>query len=120
MLKVIVAGGRHFSDYELLKSKLLFFFQNYDLKDIEIVSGTAKGADTLGERFAREFGCGIKRFVPDWDTYGNGAGYRRNAEMGNYADACVCFWDGESRGTMHMINIAKKKGMKLKVVRYQG
>lgn len=54
----------------------------------------------------------------DWDIYGKSAGYIRNAEMAKYADACVVFWDGKSRGTKHMIDLAKKEGIGLKVVNY--
>lgn len=118
MFRVIVAGSRDFNDYELLKSKMLYYLKGFDLSEVEIVSGTAKGADQLGEKFAREFGCKLKQFPADWNTYGKKAGYLRNVDMAKYADACVCFWDGKSRGTKHMIDIAKKEGLKLRVVRY--
>jgi hypothetical protein len=118
LFKVIIAGSRSFNDYELLKSKMLHYLKGFDLSEVEIVSGTARGADQLGERFAREFGCKLKQFIPDWDTYGKRAGYLRNMDMAKYANACVCFWDGKSRGTKHMIDIAKKEGLKLRVVRY--
>jgi len=108
MFKVIVAGGRYFNDYELLKNKLDYILQN-KLPNVEIVSGTAKGADTLGERYAKENNLGIHRKPADWDTFGKSAGYRRNAEMADYSDGCVCFWDGKSRGTKHMIDLAKRK-----------
>lgn len=118
MFKVIVAGSRNFNDYELLKSKMLHYLKDFDLSEVEIVSGAARGADQLGERFAHEFGCKLKQFPADWNTYGRKAGYLRNVDMAKYADACVCFWDGKSRGTKHMIDIAKKEGLKLRVVRY--
>jgi hypothetical protein len=118
LFKVIIAGSRDFNDYELLKSKMLYYLKGFDLSEVEIVSGTARGADQLGERFAREFGCKLKQFPADWETYGKKAGYLRNVDMAKYSDACVCFWDGRSRGTKHMIDIAKKEGLKLRVVRY--
>ena len=118
MFKVIVAGSRGFNDYKLLRRKLIHFLSRYNPSDIEIVSGGANGADRLGEKFAIEKGCAIKRFIPDWNLYGNGAGYRRNVEMANYSDACIVFWDGISKGSRHMINIAKKEGLKLRIVRY--
>lgn len=117
MFKVIVAGGREFNNYELLRAKLDWILQN-KLPDVEIVSGAARGADSLGERYAEENNLGIHRKPADWDTYGKSAGYRRNAEMADYADGCVCFWDGKSRGTKHMIDLAKKKGIKCIVVNY--
>jgi len=86
--------------------------------DIEIVSGTARGADSLGAKYAKERGYTVKEFAPQWDKFGKSAGYKRNAEMADYADALIAFWDGESKGTNHMINLAKEKNIKIKVVNY--
>jgi YspA, cpYpsA-related SLOG family len=118
MFKVIVAGSRSFNNYDLLKKTLDYLLQN-KLPNVEIVSGGARGADKLGERYAAENNLKIKQFIPDWDAYGKSAGYRRNVEMAKYSDACVCFWDGMSRGTNHMIDIAKKEGIKLKIIYYK-
>jgi hypothetical protein len=115
-MRVIIAGSRGFNDYDLLKEKCDYFFQNY--KDIEIISGTANGADKLGERYAIENGYQLKLFPADWNRYGNSAGFRRNVEMSNHADALVVFWDGKSRGTQHMIREAKNKKLLLRVVEY--
>lgn len=117
MFKVIVAGGRDFNDYELLKSKLDYVLQK-KLPNVTIVSGTARGADRLGEKYATERGLEVVKFPAEWDKYGKSAGYRRNAEMADYADGCVCFWDGKSRGTKHMIDLAKKKGIQCIVINY--
>jgi glycerophosphoryl diester phosphodiesterase len=118
LFKVIVAGSRDFNDYELLKRKLDNALKNRVNEGIEIVSGTARGADRLGERYAAERGYAIKRFPADWDKYGKRAGYLRNEEMAKYADALMAFWDGESRGTKHMIDLAHKHGLKVIVVKY--
>jgi len=117
-LKVIIAGSRDFDSYRLLKFKLLHLLSKYDLTEVEIVSGGARGADSLGERFAREHGCKIKRFIPDWDGLGKQAGFIRNWDMAKYADACVAFWDGKSKGTKHMIDLAKREGLNVRVVEY--
>ena len=116
IFKVIVAGTRTFDNYELLKSKLDFFLKNKT--DIEIVSGAARGADQLGERYAAERGLSLKRFPADWDRYGKSAGYRRNVQMAEYADAAIVFWDGVSSGSKHMIDFAKRKGLQVRVVLY--
>lgn len=118
MLKVIIAGGRDYDDYVYLRGQVCYYLQNYTPKDIEIVSGGAKGADTLGERFAKEYGCGLTIFKPDWARLGKRAGIVRNEQMGDYADALIAFWDGESRGTKHMIEYARQQGMQVAVVRY--
>jgi hypothetical protein len=117
-MRIIIAGGREFDDYTKLKEYCNHSFQKIDKSTIEIVSGTAGGADTLGERYAGDNGLTIKRFPANWDKYKKGAGYRRNAEMAEYAQSLIAFWDGKSRGTMHMINIAKKKGLQVRVVEY--
>ena len=114
--KVIVAGGRDFSDYQLLVEKCDKYLANK--ANIEIVSGTAKGADSLGERYANEKGYSVKTFPADWGAFGKRAGYLRNEQMANYANALIAFWDGESRGTKHMIDIATEKGLLVKVTPY--
>lgn len=82
------------------------------------MSGGAKGADTLGERYAEEKGFKVKRFPADWNIHGKKAGILRNEEMANYADTCVAFWDSQSKGTAHMIKRATELGLKVRVVRY--
>ena len=116
MVSIIVAGSRTFNDYDLLKEKLDELIKGRP--DTEIVSGTAKGADLLGEKYAKERNFSIKRFPADWDKNGKSAGYIRNEEMAKYANACVCFWDGKSKGTQHMINLAKKYNLKIIVIKY--
>ena len=118
--KVIIAGGRDFDDYNMLKThcdKILENKRNQGYRII-IISGTARGADILGERYAKEKGYEVLRFPADWNTYGKRAGYIRNEEMSEHADACICFWDSISNGTRHMINIAKEKRLPLRIVTY--
>ena len=115
-MKVIIAGGRTFSNYDLL-------FQTCDKvlslqTEIEIVSGTANGADKLGEKYANEKEYPIKQFPADWDKYGKSAGYKRNEEMAKYSDGLIAFWDGKSKGTKHMIDLAKRHNLKIKVIKY--
>lgn len=119
MFKVIVAGSRDFNDYILLRRKMIHYLSRKKPHEVEIVSGGARGADALGERFAKEKGCKLKIMKADWDLFGKSAGYIRNAEMSKYADACVVFWDGESKGARHMIDLANKEGLPLKIVRFQ-
>ena len=92
--KIIIAGGRDFSDYDLLKEFCDKKISN--LSNIEIVSGTAKGADSLGEKYAKEKGYSIKQFKPDW-SIGKIAGILRNEQMANYANVLIAFWDGNSK-----------------------
>lgn len=108
----IIAGGREFNNYNLLKESLK------DVPISEVVSGRARGADLLGEKWAKEGGVKIAYFPADWNTYGKRAGFLRNTEMAEYAEQLVAFWDGESKGTKHMIETATKRGLKIKVVLY--
>ena len=116
-MKVIIAGGRDFNDYDLLKKKCDKILSEIK-EDIIIVSGGAKGADSLGERYANERGFGIDYFIPDWNKYGRAAGMLRNAEMSKHADAAIIFWDQKSRGSKNMIELSKKEGLKLRVINY--
>jgi hypothetical protein len=111
MFKVIIAGSRHFRDYERLKTVCDQWLQPYT--GIEIVSGGAKGADALGTRYATEKGYPCKLFPPDWEKSPRTAGHIRNAEMATYADALMAFWDGKSKGTASMVSIARSKGLKV-------
>lgn len=112
-MKVIIAGGRDFKDFELLVHSI------WDLDLVtEVVSGKARGADSLGEQWAKENNIPISAHPADWDTHGKSAGYIRNSEMADYADALLAFWDGKSKGTKHMIDLATKKGLEVKVVKY--
>jgi hypothetical protein len=114
-MRVIIAGSRDFDDYD----KLCHFcdYVLRDQKEIEIVSGTAKGADQLGERYAVERGYPVKQFPADWNK-GKSAGYFRNEEMAKYGDALIAFWNGTSKGTENMINLAKQYNLKIRIYNY--
>jgi hypothetical protein len=119
VFRVVVAGGREFSWLGLMCKSLDHALQRKKLThDIVIVSGKARGADSLGEKYAELRGYKVEEYHADWDLHGKSAGYKRNAQMAEVADAVVAFWDGKSRGTQHMIDLAKKKGCIVKVVRY--
>ncbi len=116
-MKIIIAGGRDFTNYELLKHFVAECLLGI-VGDIEIVSGGAKGVDELGELFAFEHKLKLTKFPADWNKYGKSAGPIRNAEMANYANMLIAFWDGQSKGTKNMIDCATKKGLVVKIVNY--
>ena len=118
--KLIVAGGRDFDDYAQLEQRLLAMSNEDSLGDIAIslVSGMARGADNLGVRFAHEYGVKLYTFPANWDKHGKAAGFRRNEEMGQFADGLLAFWDGQSRGTKHMIDYMRFLNKEVKVVSY--
>lgn len=116
--RIIVCGSRTFNDYVYLRKCLDDFIKSNPGYRITIVSGTAAGADKLGEQYALNKYLLLKRFPAKWNVYGKSAGYIRNAEMLDYAmsdDAepfVMAFWDGESHGTKQMIKLAKSKNVK--------
>jgi hypothetical protein len=114
-MKVIIAGSRNFNDYNSLCDFCDKILVNKIDSEIEIVSGTAMGADSLGERYAIDRGYKLIKFPADWDKYGKAAGYKRNSQMAEYADGLIAFWDGISKGTKHMIDLANKKELKVRV-----
>lgn len=117
MYHVIIAGGRDFQDYELLE-KTVDRFLSGQQDEITIFCGKARGADALGEQYAKNRGYAVRYFPADWERYGRAAGPMRNQEMAGGADALAAFWDGESRGTGHMIQCARRLGLRLLVTRY--
>ena len=119
LFKVVVAGGRTFNDLAMMTVHLNALFKTKRLThEIVIISGTARGADQTGEQYADNTGATLIRFPADWDTFGKSAGYIRNKEMAEAADAVVVFWDGKSKGSNHMIQLAKSKGLPLRVIKY--
>ena len=126
-IRIIVAGTRTFSDYELLRNRLDDFIsklkQKHPDKQVVIITGAAKGADQLGSFYARSHNIPLKEFPADWATYGKAAGPIRNQQMLDYAlheiPELIVFWDGESRGTKNMMNIAKRHNVQTEIVLIQ-
>ena len=121
-MNIIVCGGRDYEDWETFKRSMDRLSISRDPKrdDICIVSGHARGADSLGERYAYEKKWKCRVFPAQWDKYGKQAGFFRNAEMLDYADGVIAFWDGKSSGTAHMIKIAKLAKRRVLVFDYYG
>ena len=119
--KVIVAGsrtaGQDVDAYLLLESKLNILLKRKSIThDIVIVSGTANGADKMGEHYATVYNYKVERYPADWNRFGKRAGYIRNETMAQNADALVALWDGESRGTKHMIDIAGQHFLPTRII----
>jgi len=115
-MKVIISGGREFENYLLLKLKCDKILHGQT--DIQIVSGGSRGADLLGERYAREKHYIVKRFEADWDKEGLAAGPIRNEKMAKYADCLIAFWDGKSKGIKDMINKATANNLNVRIIKY--
>jgi hypothetical protein len=106
-MKVIVAGSRTITDYKTVACTIAASNLQID----ELISGGAKGVDSLGERYANYHGIPIKQFLADWNLYGKKAGYLRNKQMAEYADALILVWNGKSKGSGHMKELAKKANL---------
>lgn len=112
--RVVVAGSRNFKDYDRLAAELDKFLKGK--KNVTIVSGTARGADRMGEQYAAEHGYKIDQFPAEWGKYHQGAGPIRNLQMVKTADAVVAFWDNESSGTKNIIDCARQENIPYKVI----
>lgn len=108
-MKVIIAGGRNITD----QSQIDMAVASSGFTVTELISGTARGADRLGEAWARDHQVPVTRFPAEWDRYGKRAGYLRNQIMAQYAEALILVWDGQSAGSGHMLAIAKALGLKV-------
>ncbi|MBF0266656.1 MAG: DUF2493 domain-containing protein [Gammaproteobacteria bacterium] len=113
-MKLAIIGSRSFNNYDLLKSTLNDNFNNITC----IISGGAKGADSLAEKYAFENNIATIIFKPDWKKYGRGAGIIRNKDIISNSDAAIAFWDGESKGTLNSINLCEKEQTPITVVKY--
>src|SRR5690606_6698690 len=98
---------RYENDYTELCSVCDFMLK--DLHEVEIVSGGARGADLLGEAYAKEHNYPLKKFPAKWGVHGKAAGPIRNQEMAEYSNALIAFWDEKSKGTKSMIDLARKE-----------
>jgi hypothetical protein len=114
-MKVAIIGSRDFSDYRLLRQKCNLILSS--LESFTILSGGARGADRLAERYAREKGLPILIYKADWIEFGKQAGMIRNNQILLFCTHVIAFWDGKSPGTWHMIIQAKILGKKLRIVR---
>lgn len=109
-MNIAIIGSRSFSNYELLCETINNYLIKNELTAKCVVSGGAKGADVLGEKFANENGLEMIVFRPDWKKYGRSAGFIRNTQIIENSDIIFTFWDGKSSGTKDSITKAEKLG----------
>jgi len=112
-MKIAIVGSRGFDDYDMMNEVL---FSSVSPNEDIIISGGAKGADSLAEQFAKENDIECKVIEADWDTFGKSAGMLRNSQIVEESDHIIAFWDGKSKGTLDTINKAKKKGIEPLVI----
>lgn len=108
--RIAVVGSRKFSDYSLVK-KILKPYLPFTL-----ITGGALGADTLAEKFAKEYDLDILIHYPEWKKYGRKAGMLRNTFIVRDCEQVIAFWDGISKGTRMVINLAREKSKLVRVI----
>lgn len=118
--RCIIAGSRTINDYKTVEYYINETIKQNDFKINEVVCGEAKGIDTLGKLWAKNNNISIKSFPANWSKFGKSAGYKRNEEMAKYANYLILIWDGKSRGSNHMLNLAKKYNLKIFEYIYNG
>ena len=108
-MRTIIAGSRTIKKFSLVEHAIID--SGFDIS--EVVSGEARGVDTIGEAWAAKNAIPIKCFPADWQRFGKAAGPKRNEAMAAYADALIAVWDGKSRGTASMITLAKNYKLRI-------
>ena len=110
-MRTIIAGSRSITDYNTVVDAV----QSSSITPSVIISGTARGVDQLGERYGTEHGIPIERYPAQWKKYKQRAGFIRNVQMGEVADALILVWDGQSNGSKHMLEVAYSMGLHIYV-----
>ena len=111
-MRLAIIGSREFQDYFLLSSHISSLYTCIDA----VVSGGARGADSLGAMYANNHGIPVTIFKPQWELYGKGAGFRRNRLIIENCDEVIAFWNGESHGTFNSIQIAIELGKPVTII----
>lgn len=104
-MKVIIAGSRDLINI----ADVVDAINHANIEITTVISGGARGVDSLGEKWAENNGVEVQRYLADWDKYGKRAGIVRNKEMSLVGDALIAVWDGKSSGTKHMIDLMIKR-----------
>jgi len=115
-MKVIIAGSRSFTNYQLLCQTLALERPRIT----QVLTGGARGAEQLGYRWAWKHALPHQLCRADWERFGKSAGVRRNYQMAQAGDVLVACWDGQSPGTAHMVQCMRQLGKPVVVIRTDG
>ena len=118
-IRLIIAGGRDFNDFDLMIDSLGTFLPDVDLTQLVLLCGEARGADIMGKNIMLQFpDVTIESYPADWNTYPRAAGMIRNTQMAENATHLLAFWDGKSSGTRHMITTAQRMNLITQIIKY--
>lgn len=115
-MNIIICGSRGFDDYKRFQVEMDEFLHLRDKESVILVSGGARGADSMAKTYARKYDYKFEEVLPDWEGLGKKAGMVRNIQMLEVADTVIAFWDGRSKGTAHMIKESMKRNIPLVVI----
>lgn len=113
-MKLGIVGSREFNDYDFVEKNINIICGN--IKISEIVSGGARGVDSIAEQYAKDNNIKTRIFEAEWDWFGKRAGFVRNEYIVDYSDYVIAFWDGVSTGTKDTINMCMKKKKNITVI----
>lgn len=118
MTRIAVIGSRNFVSYNRLAQVLYDVIERHP--EPHIVSGGAVGTDSLAQKYAEKMGLSITIHYPDWNRHGKAAGMIRNRKIIEDCDIAVAFWVDESKGTAGAIELCRKLGKPVEIVRIDG
>lgn len=113
-MKILVCGGRDYTDYDRLEDELNLLWRVHG--DFTIISGMARGADSLAVRYAEQYDCPLEKFPAQWDVHGRSAGPIRNQQMLDEGKPDLVVACPGGRGTEHMKRIARKAGVEVQEI----
>ena len=106
-MQIAIIGSRNIKNLDLEK-----YITDLD----EIVSGGARGVDSIAAEYANQNGIKLTEFLPEYTKYGKAAPLIRNRQIVDYTDKILVFWDGKSKGTKFVIDNCKKIGKDIEIV----
>lgn len=111
-MKIAIVGSRNTNEFIVYK----YLTEHIPENTTEIITGGAKGTDSVAIKFAKDNHIKLTLFLPDYRRYKKGAPIIRNALIAEYSDAAIIFWDGNSRGTKNIINCFSEKNKPFTII----
>jgi hypothetical protein len=115
-MKLAIVGSRCFNDYPLMEKTISELFKEEEIE--QIISGGAKGADTLAEQWAKNHKKELRIIIPSWASLGRAAGFERNVQIVKDSDIVLVFWDSISKGSKHDIDLCKRYAKECHVIKF--
>lgn len=109
-LRIAIVGSRSFASPDVVRRYVASLPAG-----AVVVSGGARGVDSIAEEAARARGLAVQVFPADWDGLGPKAGPIRNAKIVKHADRLVAFWNGRSRGTLSGVLLAQRASLPIEL-----